>query len=180
MRRTALLLTIVILAGLSAAWPAEAAPVPKVAICHKPGTPAERTIHVALPAVPAHAGHGDYLGECGAGPGGTEPGGTEPGGGGPVDACSAINAGSFADLLFQGTEVVTVVLDYATPTGHVAWFEVCGAGECALIMPRVNWQAHDEFGFPWRAGSLWAEGPITIALDVRPAPVTMTITCGQG
>jgi len=38
----------------------------KVAVCHiPPGNPSARhTIYVGEPAVPAHLGHGDYLGEC--------------------------------------------------------------------------------------------------------------------
>jgi hypothetical protein len=36
----------------------------KVTICHKPGTPAEKTLEVASEAVPAHLRHGDYLGSC--------------------------------------------------------------------------------------------------------------------
>lgn len=36
----------------------------KVVICHKPGTPAEKTMEVPPPAVPGHLGHGDYLGPC--------------------------------------------------------------------------------------------------------------------
>lgn len=38
----------------------------KVTLCHKPGTPAEHTITVAQPAVPAHLAHGDRPGTCGA------------------------------------------------------------------------------------------------------------------
>lgn len=38
----------------------------KVVLCHKPGTPAERTIEVAETAVQAHLDHGDREGECGA------------------------------------------------------------------------------------------------------------------
>ena len=37
----------------------------KVIICHKPGTPAERTITVSESAVPAHEAHGDARGACG-------------------------------------------------------------------------------------------------------------------
>ncbi|MEQ1545824.1 hypothetical protein [Methyloglobulus sp.] len=36
----------------------------KVAICHKPGLPAEKTIFVSKSAVPGHLGHGDALGKC--------------------------------------------------------------------------------------------------------------------
>jgi len=35
-----------------------------VTICHKPGTPAEKTMNVPQSAVNGHQGHGDYLGEC--------------------------------------------------------------------------------------------------------------------
>lgn len=36
----------------------------KVAVCHKPGTPAEKTLYVPESAVPGHIGHGDTPGEC--------------------------------------------------------------------------------------------------------------------
>ncbi|MFC2015641.1 hypothetical protein ACFLUM_01775 [Chloroflexota bacterium] len=36
----------------------------KITLCHKPGTPAERTMQVPTEAVPAHLAHGDYIGEC--------------------------------------------------------------------------------------------------------------------
>jgi hypothetical protein len=36
----------------------------KQVICHKPGTPAEHTLRVAVAAVPAHLAHGDTLGPC--------------------------------------------------------------------------------------------------------------------
>ena len=36
----------------------------KVEVCHKPGTPAEKTLEIPSEAVPAHLGHGDYLGPC--------------------------------------------------------------------------------------------------------------------
>lgn len=36
----------------------------KVAICHKPGTPAEKTLSVPAPALGGHIGHGDTLGPC--------------------------------------------------------------------------------------------------------------------
>ena len=39
----------------------------KVTICHKPDTPAEKTLNVSARAVAAHERHGDYVGECGAG-----------------------------------------------------------------------------------------------------------------
>jgi hypothetical protein len=38
----------------------------KVTICHKPGTPAEKTMQVPSQAVAAHIGHGDTMGPCGA------------------------------------------------------------------------------------------------------------------
>jgi len=40
----------------------------KVTICHKPGTPAEKTKQVPESAVQGHLGHGDTRGECGDGP----------------------------------------------------------------------------------------------------------------
>ncbi len=35
-----------------------------IAICHKPGTPAEKTLYVPEAGWPGHAGHGDTLGPC--------------------------------------------------------------------------------------------------------------------
>lgn len=35
-----------------------------VTICHKPGTPAEKTKVLPAPALSGHLGHGDYLGSC--------------------------------------------------------------------------------------------------------------------
>jgi hypothetical protein len=35
-----------------------------VDVCHKPGSPAEKTLTVDEKAVPGHLGHGDYLGAC--------------------------------------------------------------------------------------------------------------------
>lgn len=35
-----------------------------VEVCHKPGSPAEKSLTVDESAVPGHLGHGDYLGEC--------------------------------------------------------------------------------------------------------------------
>ena len=46
----------------------DAGNVVKITICHKPGTPAEKTKQVPEPAVPGHMGHGDTEGAC---PGGT-------------------------------------------------------------------------------------------------------------
>ena len=40
----------------------------KVTVCHKPGTPAEKTLYVPANAVPGHLGHGDTTGACGAPP----------------------------------------------------------------------------------------------------------------
>lgn len=39
-----------------------------VTLCHKPGTPAERTLVVPTSAAPGHMGHGDTTGACGAPP----------------------------------------------------------------------------------------------------------------
>jgi hypothetical protein len=36
----------------------------KIAICHKPNTPAEKTLYLPPPALGGHLGHGDYLGVC--------------------------------------------------------------------------------------------------------------------
>ena len=36
-----------------------------VVICHRPGTPAQRTLFVAAQATPAHMDHGDTPGPCG-------------------------------------------------------------------------------------------------------------------
>jgi hypothetical protein len=36
----------------------------KVAVCHKPGTPAEQTLYISPSAVPAHLAQGGYLGPC--------------------------------------------------------------------------------------------------------------------
>ena len=40
----------------------------RITICHKPGTPAEKTLTVAAPATGAHLNHGDQLGPCGVPP----------------------------------------------------------------------------------------------------------------
>ena len=37
---------------------------PRVVVCHKPGTPAQKTMTLPEPAVQAHLGHGDTLGPC--------------------------------------------------------------------------------------------------------------------
>lgn len=39
----------------------------KIIICHKPGSPNERTLEVSAAAVNAHVAHGDTLGPCGGG-----------------------------------------------------------------------------------------------------------------
>ncbi len=36
----------------------------KVAVCHKPGSPAQKTLMLPRPAVEAHIGHGDTPGPC--------------------------------------------------------------------------------------------------------------------
>jgi hypothetical protein len=43
---------------------ANAAPAPKVTLCHAPGTEDETTISVSENALAAHLAHGDYVGEC--------------------------------------------------------------------------------------------------------------------
>jgi prepilin-type N-terminal cleavage/methylation domain-containing protein len=47
-----------------------------ITICHKPGTPAEKTMTIPLSALPAHVGHGDFIGTCDE----VEEGGEESGG----------------------------------------------------------------------------------------------------
>jgi hypothetical protein len=37
---------------------------PRITICHKPGTPAEKTMTLPLPAAQGHFGHGDVPGPC--------------------------------------------------------------------------------------------------------------------
>jgi hypothetical protein len=54
-------LTLLVLA-LTAALPAQAKD--KVTICHKPGTPAQKTMRVPEQAVQGHEGHGDTRGAC--------------------------------------------------------------------------------------------------------------------
>ena len=44
----------------------------KIAICHKPGTPAEKTLKVPTQALPGHLGHGDTIGSCGSHGGGQQ------------------------------------------------------------------------------------------------------------
>ena len=66
----------------------------QVAICHKPGTSAQQTLLVADPAVPAHVGHGDRLGECGLPPGATAC---------PIPRVVTGSQGPQATLTFQDT-----------------------------------------------------------------------------
>src|SRR5918997_2409088 len=63
-RRRALKLFIA--TALSSLVPARfaAATPEKVTICHKPGTPAEKTMDVPVSALRGHLGHGDTLGPC--------------------------------------------------------------------------------------------------------------------
>src|SRR5215213_9890533 len=52
--------------ALAALIPSRALAQPKkVAICHKPGTPEEKTMEVPKSAVASHLRHGDRLGPCG-------------------------------------------------------------------------------------------------------------------
>jgi hypothetical protein len=46
-------------------------PTGMITICHKPGTPAEKTLVLPASAIPAHLGHGDILGPCNEAPGET-------------------------------------------------------------------------------------------------------------
>jgi len=41
--------------------------VDKFPVCHKPGTPAEKTLWVPEAAIPGHLGHGDERGTCDGG-----------------------------------------------------------------------------------------------------------------
>lgn len=64
MRRLHLVAGLAVCALLiaAAAW---AAPVPKITICHKYGTPAQATITIGYPAAMAHLNnHGDFYGGC--------------------------------------------------------------------------------------------------------------------
>lgn len=58
------LLSLVALALGGGTQLAQAAPKEKVTICHKPGTPAEKTMQVPAEAVKGHLGHGDTEGTC--------------------------------------------------------------------------------------------------------------------
>lgn len=56
---------ITLLFGVFMGATAFAAPMPKVTICHKFGTPAENTLQVGYPAAVAHVRqHGDFFGAC--------------------------------------------------------------------------------------------------------------------
>jgi hypothetical protein len=57
---------VVAVTSLAAVSLAEAAPPghDKVVICHKPGTPDQKTMPMTKPALPAHLRHGDTLGAC--------------------------------------------------------------------------------------------------------------------
>jgi hypothetical protein len=57
------LVSIILLASLLMT-PAPASAEDKVTICHKPGTPAQKTMDVPADAVDGHLGHGDTLGSC--------------------------------------------------------------------------------------------------------------------
>jgi len=60
------LMTIVAVSVLTiGTYPVSAGAESKATVCHKPGTPAERTLVVAEAAVEAHTAHGDSVGECG-------------------------------------------------------------------------------------------------------------------
>ena len=76
--------------GIAAAGPGPA----QVTICHKPGAPAQQTLNVADPAVPAHVRHGDRLGACGLPPGATAC---------PVARVETGSQGPQATLTFQDT-----------------------------------------------------------------------------
>lgn len=53
--------------ALGAQDPANTTPITStgvITICHKPGTPAQKTLVLPASAGPGHLGHGDYLGVC--------------------------------------------------------------------------------------------------------------------
>jgi len=35
-----------------------------ILVCHKPGTPAEKSMNIPLNALQGHLAHGDYIGDC--------------------------------------------------------------------------------------------------------------------
>ena len=51
--------------AIAALIPSRALAQQKVPICHKPGTPAEKTMEVSQSAVDGHLRHGDLRGPCG-------------------------------------------------------------------------------------------------------------------
>ena len=66
-----MLLVAAVLVSLIIAISASAGPISvasagqeKVTVCHLPGTPAEVTLEIPVPAVPAHMAHGDAVGAC--------------------------------------------------------------------------------------------------------------------
>ncbi len=62
-RSTAVSLTLLALAVT--AFAAHAVPPPQVTICHKPGTPAQKTMTLPYPAAMSHIrAHGDTMGPC--------------------------------------------------------------------------------------------------------------------
>jgi hypothetical protein len=63
-RRALKLFVATALGSLVPARFAAADPPEKVTICHKPGTPAEKTMYLPESAVRGHMGHGDCLGPC--------------------------------------------------------------------------------------------------------------------
>jgi hypothetical protein len=65
-RRLGLLLAVLVVnltVGSSTARTAD-----RVTICHKPGTSAQKTMVLPVPAMRGHLNHGDTLGKCGGGP----------------------------------------------------------------------------------------------------------------
>lgn len=55
---------LALIALLPALANAQGGPPEKVTICHKPGTPEQKTMTLPTPAANAHQGHGDTLGPC--------------------------------------------------------------------------------------------------------------------
>lgn len=62
--RSAIAALLLIFGVLAVSAQAFAAPPPKVEICHKPGTPAEKSLEVPSTAVQGHLDHGDTTGPC--------------------------------------------------------------------------------------------------------------------
>lgn len=63
-RRSILLGLIAGTGAFAASRTTQAKPAGKVTLCHKPGTPAQKTLIVSANAVNGHLGHGDSLGAC--------------------------------------------------------------------------------------------------------------------